>query len=284
MANFFDPNGGDMWGGALGGLFDPGGGLKVAADPYGDARTKLLKYLTGDPANPNDTGLIGKAGPTYSGETVAPLSTQQNQSFDFLNKYGASDFGSTMGAAKNEINKTLGDAYDPTTSPYYQAVKATAAQNLKNTNTQIASDSAGAGRYFTGARLKAQAKAATDSGNSLDTIMGTLAQQERQNKLSVIPQAMSLAQSEQQLPLQKATAFQTLGALPQQNAQAQDTSNLSQWQNSNLTYPMQILNMIAGIQTPPTYQQTPPGIGTQLLTGAGSSMASMLPLMMMGLI
>lgn len=254
--------------GSKAGLFKPGGGTSVAADPYGRLREPLMDWLIPQ---------IGQPGKSYGGEMVAPLSEQEGQSFDFLRKYGEQGYGDTFQNAKGEINKTLTNQYDPTTSPYYQAVKAQSAKNLEETQRNISSNAAGAGRYWTGARLEQEGKAARESELGLNTLLGTLSENERQRRLDVLPQALQFGKAEQELPLQQATAYQALGALPRNIRQAGDTATQNEWLRSQVEYPMQIANMAAGIQTPPTYQQNPPSAIQQLLTGAGQ----MLPYLLM---
>lgn len=260
-------------------LFDTGGDLEVAADPYGGARTKLLKYLTGSPTDPSDMGLIGKPGPKYPGKKTASLSDAEMKSLNFLDQYGGTQYGSTMGAAKKEIEKTLGGDYDPVNSPYYQSVKAEAERNLDKTNKAIASNSAGAGRYYTGARMKGQREASTDVYNNLNTVLGGIAQTERQNRLNVLPQAQELAKTEANLPLQKATAFQSLGALPRNVEQADINATIEDWLRSEYQYPQNMLNLIAGIQTPPTYRESAPGAGAQAVSGISQGIGQLLPLL-----
>lgn len=249
-----------------------GGGTSVAADPYGRLREPLMNWLIPQ---------IGQPGKSYTGEMVAPLSEQEGQSFDFLRKYGEQGYGDTFQNAKGEINKTLTNQYDPTTSPYYQAVKAQSAKNLEDTQRNIASNAAGAGRYWTGARLEQEGKAARESELGMNTLAGTMAENERQRRLDVLPQAMQFGQAEQQLPLQQATAYQALGALPRNIKQAGDTATQNEWLRSKVEYPMQIANLSAGIQTPPTYQQNPPSAISQLLGGAGSAAGSAGMMMLM---
>lgn len=248
------------------------GEASVAADPYGDLRKPFVDYLKNQ---------IGKTGPTYSGEITAPMSDQENQSLTKVNEYANQTQGgnSTINAGKKQIEDTLNGNYDPSTSPYYQAVKAQAAQNLTDTNKQIASDSAGAGRYFTGSRIKQQSRAASDSALNLNTILGQQAENERQRQVSLVPQALSYGQSEQQLPLQQAAALQTIGALPRTLQQNTDTAKQNEFYKSQYDYPLSILQLIAGVQTPPTYNQPQ---GNPLLAGLGQGAGSMLPLLLMG--
>ena len=275
---------GALGGGVAAGLAGKkkGGGTSVAADPYGRLREPLMNWLIPQ---------IGQPGKSYTGEMVAPLSEQEGQSFDFLRKYGEQGDNETMKNARGEINKTLTNQYDPTTSPYYQAVKAQAAVNLNETQRNIASNAAGGGRYWTGARLEQEGKAARESELGMNTLAGTMAENERQRRLDVLPQAMQFGQAEQQLPLQQATAYQALGALPRNIHQAGDTATQNEWLRSQVEYPMQIANLAAGIQTPPTYQQNPPSAISQLLGGLGSGagqagtmmlMSKLLPIIMAG--
>ena len=134
-------------------LFGKGEGVKEVADPYGSVRRPLLDWVGGQ---------VGQEGPTYGKPQVAPLSPYEDRSFDFLNRYGASGYGSTFNNAKNEVNKTLTDNYNPANSPYYQAVKAEASRNLADVQKNIASNAGGGGRYFSGARMKQQSDAAVD--------------------------------------------------------------------------------------------------------------------------
>lgn len=246
-------------------------GVDVVADPYGDTRGNLLKWLNGQ---------IGQTGKKYTGEMVAPQSNQENQSFDFLRQYGENLPGETFNNAKTEINKTLTNQYDPTTSPYYQAVKAEAARNQDITNKQIASNTSGAGRYYTGARVKQQREASTDTTNRINTIMGGLADSERNRMMGVLPQAEEMGKYEANMPLQKATAFQTLGALPRNIQQAKDQAQMEDWLRSEVNYPFQIGQLASNVQTPPTYQQKPPSMMDQLMGGVSSA----LPYLMMAML
>lgn len=176
--NIVDPTGVIVGGGLSGdskGLLGgggSGGGVNVAADPYGEVRNKLNSWLTSN---------IGQAGKKYTGEMVAPMSEQEKQSLAKLGDYSSYNLANdtTFQNAKNEINKTLTNQYDPTTSPYYQAVKAEAARNLDTTNKGIASQAAGGGRYFSGARMKQQQEAGTSVTNALNTMLGQMSENER---------------------------------------------------------------------------------------------------------
>ena len=237
-----------------------GGGVTPVADDFGALRQPLIDWLKPQ---------IGQPGQAYQGEMVAPMSPQESQSFDFLRKYGETGYGPTFAAGQKQITDTLGGNYNPANSPYYQAVKAEAANNLKNTQTNIASNAAGGGRYFAGARVKQQGEASSESERGLNTLMGSLAQQERQNQLNVLPQALQYGQAAPQLELEKSAAFQSLGALPRNIQQMLDTSQQNEWQRANVDYPMQIAQMVQGMPISPIYQQNPESAISKLLGGAG---------------
>jgi hypothetical protein len=197
---------------------------EVISDPYSDIRNKTSSWLTGE---------LGKKATPYSGET---------QSLGELDKYVNQPKSEMTGLAQDEIKKTLTGGYDPTTSPYYQAVKAESARDLENTISGISSDAAGGGRYWTGARLDTQGTARTDSGIALNKLLGELTLQERQNKLTAAQQAQSLGTEETNLPLQKATALQSLGSLTRNLQQAQDEAVYNEWLRQQ-SYPLQIAQL-----------------------------------------
>lgn len=237
-----------------------GAGVNVAADPYKSVRDPLLNWLSGQ---------IGQTGPSYQNQTIAPLSDQEKQSLEYLNQYGKTTTSPTYGAAMGEINKTLTDNYNPATSPYYQAVKAEAARNLKDVQENIDRNTPSARAYFSGARIKNQSRAATDTAIGLNNTLGQLALQERQNKLSILPQALQYLN----VPLQQAEAYQNVGALPRQIEQAKLSADLEDWLRSNYQYPMDIAGLSSNVQQEPLYQQNTPSFLYELLTSIAPELA-----------
>lgn len=220
----------------------------VVQDPYKNVREPLIDWVRGQ---------IGKSAPQYQGEMVAPMSDEEQQSLNWLKNYVNGGESSMTTAAKGEISKTLeGDAYDPTKSGYYQAVKAEAAKNLEDTQRNIASNAAGGGDYWTGARLGEQQKAATDSANKLNAVLYGLAEKERQNKLDAASKAAALGQMEEQEPLQKAEALQSVGSLPRTLQQAYDEAVYNEWLRATQDYPLQIASLASGLAREPYYAQT----------------------------
>lgn len=221
--------------------------VTAVADPYGAVREKLNSWLS---------GTIGTTGPTYSGDRVAKMSDQEKQSLNKVNEYASTPIPTEWKNASNEINKTLTGSYDPATSPYYQAVKAEAARNLDLTNKQIASNAAGAGRYWSGARLKTQGDAGVATANSLNTVMGQQAENERQRMIQAVPLAQSLGTDMTELPLKQATALQTLGALPRSLQQAYLDAIYNEWNTSTREWPLKTAAIAQGVQQAPLYAQS----------------------------
>ena len=96
--------------------------------------------------------------------------------------------------------------------------------------------------------------------------------------LGVLPQAGAFATQEEQAPLQKATALQTLGALPRNIQQAYDTALQQQWQQSQYQYPLDIAGLAAGQSQPPVYAQS--GYSPSAAQSATSGIAPWLSLAM----
>lgn len=208
-------------------------------DPFSDVRKASGDWLKGQ---------IGQTAKPYTGQLVAPMSGEESKSFDFLRKFTDSPAPESLNMANEELRKTMQGEYDPTTSPYYQAVKAESSRNLQSTLADIESDAAGGGRYWSGARLGEQREARTDVGNALNTLLGGMAETERGRRFEAIPLAMQLGQYEQGLPLQQATALQSLGSLPRELSQAGNEAAYSEWLRQN-EYPLQIAQLASPYAT-----------------------------------
>lgn len=248
-------------------------------DPFAAVRGQTSDWLSSQ---------IGKTAPAYTGEIAAGMSEPEKQSLSFLNKYTTQGTPETTNLARNEIKKTLSGDYDPTTSPYYQAVKAESARNLDDTLEGISSDAAGAGRYWTGARLNQQGNARTDTGIGLNKLLGEMSENERVRRLQAVPYAQALGEEEANQPLKQAEALQNIGALPREVAQNLDTATYNEWLRQQ-NYQKDIADMAQGYATyaptiakqttsPSTFEQLLPYLGgaastllNPLLSAAGSS-------------
>ena len=215
---------------------------------------------------------IGKPGETYQGNIVSDLTEQEKESLNYLSQYGQGGLeqNATFQNANKVVNDTLTNKYDPASSPYYQAVKAESARNLADTQRNIESTAGGAGNVWTGGRIKAQGEAATNNALGLNTILGQLAQQERQNQLNIIPQALSMATDVTNEPLAKTAAFQQFGSLPRTVEDAKNEATYNEWIRANVEYPMMIAQLASGSIENPLYQANPTGVIPGLLAGLGS--------------
>ncbi len=212
-------------------------------DPFSGIRSNLKGYLEGQ---------IGKEAPQYKGEMVAPKTGLEGQGLNWLQKYADAGQSEGMGLANEEIKKTMSGYYDPSSSPYYQAVKAESMRNLEDTKAGIASDAAGGGRYWGGARLEQQQEAGTDVANSLNTMLSSMAEKERMNRLNTAPLAAQLGQYEENQPLAKSQALMQGGGLDRQLQQANDEAIYNEWLRATQDYPLQIAQLAQpfGLQQP----------------------------------
>lgn len=241
-------------------------------DPNAPAKNAAAAYLAGQ---------VGKTGPSYNGELVAPLSDAQNKSQDVLKDYANNPNSYTGGQgyqdAINQLDKTVTGGYDPSTSPYYQAMKAEAARNNSLALQQVDNQAGMGNRFNGGARLQAEGNVNAQTANNENAILGQLSQQDIQNRLTASPQLAALSAAQTQMPAEVSQNLQTLGALPQQNQQAYDTAVLNQWMNQNYNYPLSIAQLAEGGTATPLTTSIPQtttdysGLGSILGAGGASN-------------
>ena len=235
---------------------------KAVYDPFADIRGRTSQWLAGQ---------VGKTAEPYTGQMVAPMGEEEKRSFDFLRRFTDQPTPQGLSLAGEEIRKTMQGEYDPTTSPYYQAVKAESARNLEDTLGGIAGEAAGGGRYWTGARLGQQREARTDVANALNTLLGGMSEAERVRRLQAVPMAAQLGEYEQKLPLAQATALQQLGGLPRNIQQALNEATYNEWLRQQ-QYPIQMAQLATPYATQqPVFAQTgyQPSFMSQLWPGIG---------------
>ncbi len=219
---------------------------QAVADPYKDVREPLISWLKGQ---------IGQSAPQYSGEFVAPSTQQEKESLNWLQKYIDQGSSEGMKLANEEVRKTMTGQYDPSSSPYYQAVKAEAAKNLADVQNNISDMAAGGGRFWGGARLSEQGTAATDTGIAMNKLLGQMSETERARRLSTVPLAAQLGQYEEMQPLAKAEALQTYGSLERMLAQARNDAIYNEWLRATQDYPLQIASLSSGLAREPYYAE-----------------------------
>jgi len=232
----------------------------MVADPYKEIREPTIDWLKGQ---------MGKSADQYTGEYVAPTTEQEKESLDYLKKYTEAAPSEGMNLAGEELKKTLTEQYDPTTSGYYQAVKAESARNLAQSHQQISDQAAGGGRYWSGARLAEQGDASTDSAIAMNKLLYGMQEDERGRRLQAAPLAAQIGQYEEQRPLNKAQALQQFGGLERTLDQARNEAIYNEWLRATQEYPLQIAQLGAGMQKEPYYaaKQADPSTWQKILKG-----------------
>lgn len=233
-------------------------GVEVVADPYKDVREPLINYLKGE---------IGKTGPQYDGERVAGMTDQEKQSVTALNQYANRQPSQLRQIGTQFAEAVMGG--DPSASPAYQAMKAAAKQNMAELQSNVADVYSGKGGYYSGARREKQAEEATNVTLALNQMLGQLYESGQNRAASLLPTVMSMAQDEENAPLQTAAALQQFGALPRALEQALMDANYEEWVRSNYDYPLQIATLAGNIQQAPMYEtiQKQPTVFANILKG-----------------
>ena len=156
-------------------------------------------------------------GQAYSGKFTAPMSTYEQQGLGFLQNYlNQPDQTPLLGQAQNEISKTLTGGYDPYTSDFYKSARSAAMLEQGDAQKSLDAQVGARGKYFSSEALNENQQLQTRTTNYLQNILGNLSQNERQNRLAVIPQALATNQAITSAPAGKAATAETLGALPRQ--------------------------------------------------------------------
>jgi hypothetical protein len=237
--------------------------VSVAADPYQKTREKVISAL--------DSSLGQDTYKPYTGERVAGMGEAENRAQSILNEYlgytpDRAQPNATRQKAMDEINSIIGSGGDPSLHPTYQAVKAEAARNADTMSKQINDQFAGNRAFWTGSRVKAQANAATDTTNRLNTLLAELGDAQNQRQMSakqnMIPLLLNEAdrsdaqgRADEQLPLQKLAAANQYGSLPRAIQQALFDAQYDEYNKSSRQYPMELLQLAAGTQQAPLYAQ-----------------------------
>ena len=203
---------------------------------------------------------------------VPGMTGAEEEAQSLLAKYMASGTpeGYTMGM------QALMDAVkgsDPSTSPYYQALKAEslseeerAAGNIRR-GGQIAS-----GTPFHSPNIGQEAKMRTDFAMGRESILQSLIDKERDRQLNAAGPLMSAADYMSQEPLRKAQAGMTLGALPRQLQTEQESAVYEAILNELLApymYQAPIMGSISNEQRYYYKSKQQSGLGGALGSGVG---------------
>lgn len=157
--------------------------------------------------------ILNRGAEKYTGNFVAPLTDLENQSLKKASEYGSMNAPALYGEGAQEISKTLANEYDPETSAYYNAYRDQRLYENQQQKERFNEDAAGAGRFFHGGRIEGLRKIDESATRDINTTNATLAENERNRRLSVLPQALQFGQAQSQFPLQQAAGLQAVGGL-----------------------------------------------------------------------
>lgn len=161
-------------------------------------------------------GNLYEPGKAYTGKRTADLSGLEKQGLEqFLPNYlNSPDVSPELGNVRSLLQKTINGGFDPGTSEYYRALRDTAQYNrgqaVKDTNADLGAR----GKYFSSEAVQKYGDINAQTANTLNTVMAQLANQERDRSAGAVSQATSLEDYIAGIPLQKATAATSLGAIP----------------------------------------------------------------------
>lgn len=160
-------------------------------------------------------------GKNYGGQRTAGMSDQEQQSMDWLQKYlDQPGTGENFGLAQDELRKTMTGEYDPYTSDYYKSLRRGSEFQTQDTIDKMRRGQGARGTYFQDTSMREEADVRLKGMNYLQQILGSLSEEERNKRYNAVPQLMNLEAYSQEDPLRKATAGQSLGALPRLIEQA----------------------------------------------------------------
>jgi len=197
-------------GGLLGGLF---GDEEVSQqDMRSDEQKQIDKLL----ANFLGTNLSKyNPGAAYGGQLSAPMTGMESDTLGILKKLLQAQPGGLFNQAKGVAGDTLSGKYlDVETSPLAKAMRASGALTLRDQLDALNAKRGASGDYFSSQTGAQHGRLAERLGAGLNTDIGNLLQQERQNQLNMIPYANQMSEYETTgLPLAQIGAGQQYGSL-----------------------------------------------------------------------
>lgn len=189
----------------------------------------------------------------YSGETVAPLSTQSQGAVNMASGLAANN--PTLTAANSQLTDTLNGKYlDPSQNPAYAgavqaAVDPLTTQFLNQTIPQITSQFAGAGGVGSGIQRQAVDDATKAYSTGVNNAAYTAANNFYNNARTNQIQAAGLTPGINTSNWQDVSGLGAAGQTVDQQRQAQDTSNQAAYNynaNAQPNYISQYLSMLNG--------------------------------------
>ena len=216
-------------------------------------------------------GSMYEPGKAYSGKLSAGMSNYESRGLEqFLNEYLNTGVSSQTGDVRNLLNKTITGGFDPKTSPYYQAFRDEAAYNQKGAIDRTRADLGARKKFFSSEAIDKEGDINAQTGIQLNKVMADLAGQERDRSMSAVPAAAGLEEYLSGIPLQKATAATTLGALPRQLEQDDLERQYQDFKRQQLEY-QGVINQAGDISGRPVEPYSPQPIPIQGSSGQSST-------------
>lgn len=182
----------------------------------------------------------------YTGETVAPLNTAQNNALGSIIGMGSGVDPGVAAAGRNNVDTLNGKYLDPNSNPWLKSTFDAAASPVTRaymtaTAPQTAGALSSAGRYGSGAYQNQVHGNQLDLGTSLDhlatNIYGGNYQAERGNQMTAVGQAAGLNQAQYFNP----NAALAAGGVQQTQRQNEDSARMAAY-NYNRDQPTNALN------------------------------------------
>jgi hypothetical protein len=224
-------------------------------------------------AQPGATERLARAGEAYPGQLTAPMTAPEQTSQNMLSKWLGGEGGTESplyGMAESEMSKTLGGEYDPAASEYYKAFRNAVMRELQQAKDRLANQFSARDRLFGGGVVSETGKLEEGGANQLATILGQLAQQERQNRLAVAQGVPAFVSGRQQAALTPIAAAQQYGALPRTVEQAGLDAQYQEWlrQLNDLGIPLDLYTELLTYQAPTSVGASPWEQYAKLVSGA----------------
>ena len=204
----------------MSGLFEgkPGKKIEMERMPQTEEQLAAIKYLR---------DMMGKT--DYPLQEIAGLTPAELQGQDILSKLlGTTAMPQGYELGMGELAKTLGGAYRPETSPYYEGFR----QQLQGVKEEgladLARQSQKGGMLYSTGRTGAQAKYLGDIGAKQMSALGQLYEAERGRMAGAVPQALQYGQFEAGIPYSKLGAVSQYGGLPREIEQMRKTAAYQQ--------------------------------------------------------
>lgn len=158
-----------------------------------------------------------RLGQAYSGDMSAPMTGFEHQGIEqFLSEYLGGGVSNQTSDVRSLLNNTINGGFDPGTSAYYQALRDATNQNRTLAVSNSNADFAKRGKFFSTAAMNKVGDINSQTSNALNLALAELGNQERNRSMNAVGPALGLEQYLTNIPLNKATAATTIGAIPRQ--------------------------------------------------------------------